>query len=162
MKDCRSLLILSVSLILVLGAIGGASPAWAWGDLGHKIVCQIPFQELNDKARAEVIRLIALDTTFDSFTDACTWPERTGYWGVHPVELDAAPAQILPRICAQTGSRAGAWDVFCWRGRDVLFAESKQRGRYHIRRSQLSFLEAALTGGLRLESFLIVEWVLES
>ena len=29
---------------------GGATPVWARGDLGHKIVCQIAFQELNDKA----------------------------------------------------------------------------------------------------------------
>jgi len=61
--------------LLAFGAIGGASSAWAWGDLGHKIVCQIAFQELNDRARAEVLRLIALDSTFDSFTDACTWPD---------------------------------------------------------------------------------------
>src|SRR5882672_3726436 len=71
----RIRIFLTVSLILVLGATGGASSAWAWGDLGHKIVCQIAFQELNDKARAEVVRLIALDSTFDSFTDACTWPD---------------------------------------------------------------------------------------
>jgi hypothetical protein len=66
---------LTVSLTLVLGSIGESGPAWAWGDLGHKIVCQIAFQELNTKARTEVVRLIALDKTFDSFTDACTWPD---------------------------------------------------------------------------------------
>ena len=66
---------LIVSLTLVIGAIGESGPALAWGDLGHKIVCQIAFQELNDKARTEVVRLIALDEAFDSFTDACTWPD---------------------------------------------------------------------------------------
>jgi len=50
-----------VGLTLVLGLLGATSPAWAWGDLGHKIICQIAFEELNDKARNEVIRLIALD-----------------------------------------------------------------------------------------------------
>lgn len=29
---------------------------WAWGDLGHKIVCQIAFQELNDKAHCSIQR----------------------------------------------------------------------------------------------------------
>jgi hypothetical protein len=62
-------------LIIAGGTMGGALSAWAWGDLGHKIVCQIAFQELNNKARAEVVRLIALDETFESFTDACTWPD---------------------------------------------------------------------------------------
>ena len=55
--------------------IGSASPVGAWRDLGHRIVCQIAYQELNDRARKEVIRLVALDATFDSFTDACTWPD---------------------------------------------------------------------------------------
>ena len=64
---------LTVSLGVLLGSIGEVGSAWAWRDLGHKIVCQIAFQELNDTARAEVVRLIALGSTFDSFTDACTW-----------------------------------------------------------------------------------------
>jgi len=38
------------------------------GDLGHRVICQIAFQELNNRARNEVIRLIALDAAFDSFT----------------------------------------------------------------------------------------------
>jgi hypothetical protein len=69
------LLSVAVGLGLFFGSIGGATPVWAWGDLGHKIVCQIAFQELNVKARTEVVRLIALDEKFDSFTDACTWPD---------------------------------------------------------------------------------------
>ena len=60
---------------IVPGPDGAASPAWAWGDLGHKIICQIAFQELSDKARNKIIRLISLDETFRSFPDACTWPD---------------------------------------------------------------------------------------
>src|SRR5262249_49164759 len=36
---------------------------------------RLPSRELNEKTRSEVNRLIALDSTFDSFTDACTWPD---------------------------------------------------------------------------------------
>jgi len=64
-----------VGLTLALWLLGPSAPAWAWGDLGHKIICEIALQELNDKARTEVSRLIALDATFDSFPDACTWPD---------------------------------------------------------------------------------------
>src|SRR5215813_2103815 len=71
----QGFLSLSLGLVVLLGSLMGASPSWGWGDLGHKIICQIAFQELNDKARTEVIRLIALDETFNSFTDACTWPD---------------------------------------------------------------------------------------
>ena len=71
--------------------IGSASPVGAWGDLGHQIVCQIALQELNDKARAEVARLIALDERFQSFTDTCTWPD-------HPI---VAQALHLVRQCGR-------------------------------------------------------------
>jgi hypothetical protein len=78
-----------VGLIFSLTLLGPSS-AWAWGDLGHRTICQIAFQELNDKARTEVIRLIALDATFDSFTDACTWPD-------HPRKRAAEHFVNLPR-----------------------------------------------------------------
>ena len=70
-RSFRHLACLAVSVAF----IGSASPVVTWGDLDHRVICQIAFQELNDRARNEVIRLIALDATFDSFTDACTWPD---------------------------------------------------------------------------------------
>src|SRR5215471_20281421 len=60
---------------LPLGSSGQPHLPERGGGLGHRVICQIAFQELNDKARTEVVRLIATDTTFDSFTDACTWPD---------------------------------------------------------------------------------------
>jgi len=66
-RAVRHLACLAVSFAL----IGSASPVGAWGDLGHRIICLIGFQELNERARNEVIRSILLDATFDSFTDAC-------------------------------------------------------------------------------------------
>src|SRR5215468_4531441 len=71
----QALFSLPFGLLFLIGSMMYASPSWAWGDLGHKIICQIAFEELNDKARNEVARLIALDATFNSFTDACTWPD---------------------------------------------------------------------------------------
>jgi hypothetical protein len=49
-------------LFVLFGLLAGSAPAHAWGDLGHKIICEIAYQELNDKAHAEVDRLISLDT----------------------------------------------------------------------------------------------------
>jgi len=71
----QALLSFPIGLLFLLGSVMCPSSSWAWGDLGHKIICQIAFEELNDKARNEVTRLIALDPTFNSFTDACTWPD---------------------------------------------------------------------------------------
>jgi hypothetical protein len=65
-------------------------PVWAWGELGHRIVCEIAFQELNDKARQEVRRLIRLDPEFRTFADACTWPD-------HPQQRAAEHFVNVPR-----------------------------------------------------------------
>jgi S1/P1 Nuclease len=56
-------------------ATGWSGQAWAWGDLGHKIICEVAFQELNGTARFEVRRLIRLDPDFSFFSDSCTWPD---------------------------------------------------------------------------------------
>ena len=53
----------------------GETPAWAWGDTGHEIVCEIAFQGLSEHARREVIRLIRKDPQFHTFRQACVWPD---------------------------------------------------------------------------------------
>jgi hypothetical protein len=74
------------TVALVLCGLLSASPVWASGDLGHRIICQIAFQELNPTARAEVVRLIAHDH-FNSFTDACTWPDHPqAAWVAVPIQ----------------------------------------------------------------------------
>ena len=62
------------ALLEILGLVVYALPAHAWGDLGPKIICEIAFQEFDDKARAEVDRLIGLDT-FQSFPESRVWPD---------------------------------------------------------------------------------------
>jgi S1/P1 Nuclease len=52
-----------------------ASPGLAWGDMGHRIICEIAFQELNDTARQRVKALIRRDPEFDTFAEACSWPD---------------------------------------------------------------------------------------
>ena len=84
---------------------------------------------------------------------------RTGYWDSPAVtELPSEPGAVLGRIRQAAGSRFGAWDVFCWRRTEVLFAESKRTGRDAIRATQVRWLEAALSIGLSPSEFLLVEW----
>jgi hypothetical protein len=44
----------------------------AWGDTGHRIICEIAFQELTATARQRVRQRIRLDGEFRRFSDACT------------------------------------------------------------------------------------------
>ena len=50
----------------------------AWGGTGHRIVCEVATQELTTPVRIEVNRLMGELTNFDSFTDACNFPDCTG------------------------------------------------------------------------------------
>lgn len=51
------------------------SASLAWGDLGHQIICEIAYQELDRSARDEVKRLVRLDPKFRYFNESCTWPD---------------------------------------------------------------------------------------
>jgi len=51
------------------------SIALAWGAEGHRTVCQIAYDEINDKTRHEVDRLIDLDPQYETFADACLFAD---------------------------------------------------------------------------------------
>ncbi len=73
-------------------------------------------------------------------------------------KLPAAPAALFGAIESLVAPSGGCWDVFAWRSREVLFIESKQRGRDRLRPTQLAWLESGLSVGTPLSSFTVVEW----
>jgi hypothetical protein len=82
-----------VALIAAFGLLAGllvTREAWAWGDEGHKIVCEIAMRLAAPGTQAEVRRLMAADTEFRTFSDACTWPD-------HPRKRAAEHFVNLPR-----------------------------------------------------------------
>lgn len=67
---------------------------------------------------------------------------------------------LLSKIEAAHGRRGGCFDVYAWCGEEVLFVESKRRGKDHMTSNQGSWLLAALGVGINIESFAVVEWEL--
>jgi hypothetical protein len=64
------------SLILALAILTAhIGTAHAWGDTGHRVVCEIAFRLAAPEARAEIRRLMQLDTGFDFYRDSCIWPD---------------------------------------------------------------------------------------
>ncbi|NOX70628.1 MAG: S1/P1 nuclease [Gammaproteobacteria bacterium] len=51
------------------------SIALGWGAEGHRTVCQIAYDEMNDRTRLEVDRLIDLDQQFATFPEACLFAD---------------------------------------------------------------------------------------
>lgn len=60
-----------VSLILFVPTV-----VFGWGSTGHRVVCEIAYQELQPQARAELDRLLALDPDFDNFADSCLFADK--------------------------------------------------------------------------------------
>jgi hypothetical protein len=61
-------LVLGWSLALSLLA---AFPAFAWGDDGHKIVCEIAYRNVTPAAKSAIDHLIQADGQFATFPDSC-------------------------------------------------------------------------------------------
>src|SRR5215468_9865344 len=81
--------------LMLLGAAASgfiaAPEARAWGDAGHRIVCQLAYLELTPAAKAKADALIALDPKFKSFAASCTWPD------IFPVVRPAEHFMNVPR-----------------------------------------------------------------
>ena len=89
-------------LVLCFGA-GMAQEVHAWGDTGHRIICEIAFQELNPIARAEVIRLIRLDPDFRRFSLSCIFPDHPRQRSSeHFVNLERSATHIADDPCPLT------------------------------------------------------------
>lgn len=84
---------------------------------------------------------------------------RVGYWGdSNDVALPTEQEELLTRIYTRAGRRSGCWDVYCWKEGLHLFAEAKQKNKDQIRVTQRHWLKAAISVGLPVKSFLVVEW----
>lgn len=66
---------LALSVVCLLAVATNGSPALAWGDLGHKVICEIAYRRVSPAARAEIDKLIKADPEYSSFADACTWAD---------------------------------------------------------------------------------------
>ena len=64
-----------VFLAAAASQLAAVPQAFAWGDAGHRIVCQLAYLELTPAAKAKVDALIALDPKFHTFAASCTWPD---------------------------------------------------------------------------------------
>jgi predicted dithiol-disulfide oxidoreductase (DUF899 family) len=78
------------------------------------------------------------------------------------VDIPERQSELLKSISVESKAPGGCFDVFAWRGDDVLFCESKRRDHDHLRDSQRRWMDAALACGVPEASLLVVEWDLTS
>lgn len=96
-----------------------APSAFAWGNQGHQIVCEIAFQNLTSEAKTAVSSLRSSDPEAGaSFAETCVWPDRifnrpefsqTGPW--HYVNIPEGSQFDNDRDCSEARGRCVTWAV---------------------------------------------------
>ena len=74
--------------------------AWAWGPIGHEVVCEIAYQELDRSVQREVGRLVHLDEEYSTFSAGCNWPDEPRKRGPdHYVNVSRDQRAITEAVC---------------------------------------------------------------
>jgi hypothetical protein len=96
--------VISFLLIFPLAIAPGNDPGAAlpWGFLGHRVVCEIAFQELGTEARREVLRLTRAFDEYATFAESCVWgdgQEAKDVHNSHWVNTEAGDDEITMADC---------------------------------------------------------------
>lgn len=127
-----------------------------------------PVLEFNGEmvfAELAILRIFERDGWEGRWIDSFSNKYRIGYWGEDTTKDLPARQTAIPSwdsIRALANCEGGCFDVFCWRGGSVMFAEAKWKAHDTIRLAQRQWLQTALDAGIPLDSFLIVEWGFDS
>lgn len=112
-------------------------------------------------AEIAILRIFQNEGWNGVWVDSSRRKYRTGYWNDDSiVNLPKDKESILDDIYKMAGIRTGCWDVYCWKGNKVVFANSKRGSKDKGRHTEIRWLNGAFNYGLKEDSFLIVEWTL--
>jgi len=81
-----------------------------------------------------------------------SWTVRSGHVTI-PEDKEA----ILKKIW-ESAKTSACFDVFAWKGEEILLCEAKRTGKDKLTDAQVRFIKGALESGVAPESLLIVEW----
>jgi hypothetical protein len=62
-----------VSLLTLLLILETATPAWAWGTLGHRLIARVAEKHLTPEAKAAIAAILEPN---ESLADASLWPDK--------------------------------------------------------------------------------------
>lgn len=75
----------------------------------------------------------------------------------HKISIPSDKEALLRNIW-KTGKTTACFDIFAWKGDEILFCEDKHKGKDKLTNAQTKFIEGALSCGIPAESLMIVEW----
>ena len=74
-----------------------------------------------------------------------------------PIE-DAHAQKAIAEVRKENNTYSGCWDIFTWHNNQLVFAEVKRSKKDKLTKSQITWLQSAITVGLSVENFVVVEW----
>jgi hypothetical protein len=103
----------SASMTPVSTTLAIPTPAFAWGAIGHEVICEIAFQELTPAARAKVEALIERDNEFNLFPSPVAG--RTDLDGGPKSTMSISRVMPSASLAGRVPSRRSVWSRQSWR-----------------------------------------------
>lgn len=69
--------------------------------------------------------------------------------------------KLIDELRIKTGKFGGCWDLFVWKGSELVFVELKRKKEDRIQESQRQWLQVSIESELSTSNFLFIEWILE-
>jgi len=122
----------SFSQLIFAGSMLACSNAMAWGSLGHQLICDIAWREMDKQTRHEVSSLIQ-GSRYGTFAQACNWPDHirkddSKDWlkPYHYINVPPGAEMVDEEYCAEQGCVLSGIKRFT---RMFEYADSKQNKR---------------------------------
>ena len=91
-----------VTLLSAWFVVGGSADPWVWGFPGHRVVCEIAWQEMTPDAKREAAALTQAFGGFATFAESCVWadsPEAKTIHNSHWVNTSRGDDMITMADC---------------------------------------------------------------
>jgi len=126
--------------------------SFSFGSLGHELVCDIAWREMNDNSRTEVAKILK-HTQYESFAESCVWAdsvrESNDYKHLKPfhyVNIEKSATQVVSgAVCENKGCVVDAIAAYA----KVLAGDTltaREQGHYASNRHEALMLLAHFTG----------------
>lgn len=123
---------------------------------------------VNCKGKGVFAELAILELLIDSGWDG-VWVETYGgvhflkdmptSWKLSKHNISIPPdKEVMLRNIWKTAKTTACFDVFAWKGSEILFCEGKHKGKDKLTKAQIKFIEGVLACGVPAQSLMIVEW----
>ena len=114
-------------------------------------------------AELAVLRLFHANGWQGVWADSYGRKFRTGLPGIaDPITLPPEQQKFYDEIKLRTGLSGGCWDLFLWRGNEVLFVELKRQKKDRVQDSQIRWLTSSLGLEMKTGNFALIEWKIQN